>query len=84
MPVIIFLVESPLSQRDYGRFGIAFLSERFDVRVIDLTPIIKPHFWAEYSAIAYLFDGYVAVSAINDVADILPEGERFFVVDLLI
>ncbi len=83
MPVIVFLVESPLSQRDYERFGIAFLSERFDVRVIDLTPIIKPHFWAEYSAIAHHFDGYVAASDVSEVAGILPQGERFFVVDML-
>ncbi len=83
MPVIVFLVESPLSQRDYERFGIAFLSERFDVRVVDLTPVIKPHFWAEFSSTAHHFDGYVAVSALDDVEDILPRGERWFVVDML-
>ncbi len=83
MTIIVFLVESPPSQRDYERFGIAFLSERFDVRVIDLTPAIKPYFWAKYSANMHHFDGYVAVSALDDVADILPSGERWFVVDLL-
>ncbi len=83
MPVIVFLVESPLSQRDYERFGIVFLSERFDVRVVDLTPVIKPHFWAEFSSIVHHFDGYVAVSALDDVEDILPRGERWFVVDML-
>jgi|GEM_PF-867273 len=83
VPVLVFLVESPFSQRDFERFAITLLSARFEVLVLDLTPVIKPHFWAEHSSIAYRFDGYVAVHDLNDLTDVVPAGAPFFVVDMI-
>ena len=40
---IIILLETPLNQRDYNRFGIKILQENgFDVQIWDLTPFVCP------------------------------------------
>ncbi|MDW7776909.1 MAG: hypothetical protein SCH39_11335 [Methanosarcinales archaeon] len=40
---IIILVETPLNQRDYKRFGIEILQKNgFDIQIWDLTPILSP------------------------------------------
>lgn len=40
---IIYLLESPFSQRDYKRFGVeVFLNKGFQVFIYDLTPFLRP------------------------------------------
>ncbi len=40
---LVFLIETPLNQRDYNRYGIDILLQNgFDVQVWDLTPFICP------------------------------------------
>lgn len=39
---LFIAVESPFSERDWQRFGIETLSQRFNVRIIDLSPIAQP------------------------------------------
>lgn len=41
-PGLFFVVESPFSLRDWDRFGIDELSNRFDVVVVDVSAISKP------------------------------------------
>jgi hypothetical protein len=40
--LLFIAVESPFSERDWKRFDIEGLAERFNVRVIDLSPIAQP------------------------------------------
>jgi hypothetical protein len=48
LPRLLFLVESPFSERDAARFGIDVLSESFDVTVVDATAAVSPSFWRTY------------------------------------
>jgi hypothetical protein len=47
---IAILIMSPLNKRDYERFGIEELSKSLDVKIIDLTPLIRPEVWNKFSA----------------------------------
>lgn len=48
LPRLLFLVESPFSERDAERFGIDVLSGSFDVTVVDATAAVSPSFWRSY------------------------------------
>ena len=44
---VVYLVTSPLSKRDYDRFGIQrWLDRRWNVKVFDSTKFLKPEFWS--------------------------------------
>lgn len=62
MKNIIILTQSPLSERDYARFGVALLSRYFRVLVLDCTPWLKPDYWEKYSIIAYRCPEYEPVA----------------------
>ena len=43
---VVYLVTSPLSKRDYNRFGIQhWLDRGWEVKVLDFTKFLKPKFW---------------------------------------
>lgn len=52
LKTIFILVESPFSERDIKRFGIDFLSESFNVIVLDCTQILKKDFYKKYKEVA--------------------------------
>ena len=42
--LVVYLVSSPLSDRDFNRFGIGRWIERgFNVKVLDFTMLLKPN-----------------------------------------
>jgi hypothetical protein len=46
MRVVIYLITSPLSKRNYNRFGIQrWLDRGWEVKVFDFTKFLKPEFW---------------------------------------
>ena len=47
---VAILIMSPLNKRDYERFGIEELSKTLDVKIINLTPLIRPEVWNKFSA----------------------------------
>lgn len=59
---IFLIVETPLRERDFGRFGISNLASQFDVRVIDCTQWLRPDYWARYSEVRYEFQGHTSVA----------------------
>ena len=57
---VIYLVTSPLSKRDYDRFGIETWIERgWNVMVLDFTKFSKPDYWDHIKGdeISYNFEG---------------------------
>jgi hypothetical protein len=43
---VVYLIVSPLSKRDYDRFGIQrWLDRGWEVKVFDFTKFLKPEFW---------------------------------------
>jgi len=42
-PRLLFVVESPFSERDRSRFGVQALSDTVDVLILDLCRVVKPH-----------------------------------------
>jgi hypothetical protein len=44
--LVVYLITSPLSNRDYDRFGIQrWLDRGWEVKVFDFTKFLKPEFW---------------------------------------
>ena len=44
---VVYLTTSPLSKRDYDRFGIQnWLDRGWEVKVFDFTKFLKPEFWS--------------------------------------
>ena len=44
--LVVYLITSPLSKRDYDRFGIQrWLDRGWEVKVYDFTKFLKPKFW---------------------------------------
>ena len=44
--LVVYLITSPLSLRDYNRFGIQrWLDRGWEVKVFDFTKFLKPEFW---------------------------------------
>lgn len=70
---LCFFVESPFSSRDLIRFGIDTLSERFDVTVVDLTPLVDPGFWEERASIQVADRRVVTVASVATLDALLDE-----------
>ncbi len=66
---IFLIVETPLRERDYDRFGIDILSRQFKVRVVDCTAWLNPEYWEKYSDFRFEFSGYVSVSSWAEFSD---------------
>ena len=59
--LVFYLVSSPLSERDFNRFGIGRWIERgFNVKVLDFTMLLKPKYLKH-------FDSKPLLSSFNDV-----------------
>jgi hypothetical protein len=71
---LVFLVESPFSERDWDRFGIADLLSIFDVRILDFTPLVRPTLWQS--------KGSIQISG-DRVTTIFEESEAMHLVDRL-
>lgn len=60
---IYLVVETPFRRRDYDRFGVAILSRKFKVRIIDCSAWLNPAYWEKYADVRFEFPGYVSVSS---------------------
>lgn len=80
---IIILTSSPLSQRDYERFGIEILQQRFNVAVFDCTPWLKPQFWRQYSGISYPFSQYNTIHNWDEFKRAIVHVSKGLVIDYL-
>ena len=74
---VVYLITSPLSKRDYDRFGIQrWLDRGWEVKVFDFTKFLKPEFWdyVDGTALSIGFKGlnifedeYSALSSIRQL-----------------
>ncbi len=69
MPKLFFLVESPFSERDWDRFGISDLLERFDVQVHDLTPINNLTLWERNGSIQIKSDRVITHFSTQSISE---------------
>lgn len=52
MSNVLFIVESPFSDRDYKRFGVDILIQQgFSVHVFDCTPMLNPRLYNKHSSV---------------------------------
>ena len=68
-----FFVESPFSSRDLARFGIDVLADRFDVTVVDVTPLVDPEFWNERRSLQSTDDRIVTVTSESMLDQVLHD-----------
>jgi len=80
---VVYLITSPLSKRDYDRFGIQrWLDRGWEVKVFDFTKCLKPEFWSYVNGdkLSFDFDGLKIIedenSALTSVAA-LEDGTIF-------
>jgi hypothetical protein len=81
--LVVYLITSPLSKRDYDRFGIQrWLDRGWEVKVFDFTKFLKPKFW-DYVDGTTLSIGFKGLNIFEDVqsaieaVDNLSEGAVF-------
>lgn len=65
MSKIIYLIEQPLDERNYNRFGIQnWIDRGWDLEVWDLTPLLYPRVWQNYFETGHEikeFEGYFPI-----------------------
>ena len=81
--LVVYLLTSPLSKRDYDRFGIQrWLDRGWEVKVFDFTKFLKPEFWdyVDGTALSIGFKGlniFEDVQSVIEAVDNLSEGAVF-------
>lgn len=84
---VIYLIKSPLSERDFKRFGIqTWINYGWEVIVFDITKILYPKFWSYVDGrkISVDFDGLIIFQKINNLFFELNNiGNKVIFVDLL-
>ena len=84
MSTILYLIDQPLDERNYARFGIQAWRERgWEVEVWDLTPLLYPRNWQEFLESGGTLKpcaGYFPVTSMSQMeqrASSLPRVEYF-------
>jgi len=71
MSKIVYLIEQPLDERNYERFGIqTWIDRGWDIEVWDLTPLSYPQVWQNYiesGGKIKSFDGYFCIASTADL-----------------
>lgn len=70
---LFFLVESPFSERDWDRFGIADLLSKFDVRILDFTPLVSPTLWQSKGSSQFSDDRVTTIFEQSDAIRLIDQ-----------
>ena len=81
---VVYLITSPLSKRDYDRFGIQrWLDRGWDVKVFDFTKFLKPEFWSYVNGdkLSFDFGGLKIIEDENSALKLIEnlEGKTVFI-----
>ena len=84
---VIYLINSPLNERNFKRFGIqTWINYGWKVKAFDITKILHPKFWSyvDGSKIGVAFDGLIIFQKINDLISELNKLKKKIVfIDML-
>jgi hypothetical protein len=80
---LVFLVESPFNERNYKRFQIKFLSQKFNVLVLNLTPWLNEKVWNLTSKDDFNNPCNVHIHSFLDLEKNLPSMGSTIAIDLL-
>ena len=73
---VVYLINSPLSSRDFDRFGIQkWISRGWNVKVFDITKFLNPEFWMYVNGIQLsvdcdaltIFDSFLKLSILFSI-----------------
>ena len=81
---VVYLITSPLSKRDYDRFGIQrWIDRGWNVKVFDFTKFLKPEFWdyVDGEQLSVDFDGLKIIEDENSALKLIEnlEGKTVFI-----
>ncbi|PIR26645.1 MAG: hypothetical protein COV43_00695 [Deltaproteobacteria bacterium CG11_big_fil_rev_8_21_14_0_20_42_23] len=87
MKKIVYLVEQPLDERNYGRFGIqTWIDKKWDVEIWDFTPWVHPRVWQDFIQSGRKlkkFSGYFPVASKKELKQRLFSSKEFkYFIDL--
>lgn len=82
-PCLLFVVESPFTERDKKRFGIVELSSDFDVRIINVTPIVAPGIWQRFRHLQVVDECLYTALTHRSLVDLLQSIDFAAVISLL-
>ena len=80
---IFILIESPLSERDYWRFGIEQLSKLYKVVILDCTPWLRPKFWDAYKHLSFKCRNHFFIKSGLEISNYISNPHRTIVIDHL-
>jgi hypothetical protein len=82
-PGLLFVVESPFSERDRRRFGIEELAWTFDISVIDTTPVVAPSIWQRLGRIQVADERVATAISHGELVRLLSDNHFDAVVSIL-
>ena len=81
---VSFWVQSPLSDRDWKRFGFDVLLRRgFEVECFDFTPILNPKFWSKYGYFQVQRPEVKTMYDHKEFGEVMDQWKSGIVVDML-
>ena len=83
MKRILILTDIGFSNRDYLRFGIETLKEKYKVEIFDFTEWLSPEYWRFYKEKIFYCDGYKKILNQNDFEKNIKENNILCVIDYL-
>ncbi len=85
--LVVYLISSPLSDRDFNRFGVGhWIDKGFNVKVLDFTMLLKPIYWKHLSSesLSASFKDVVVIQSIRMMKQFLNHNDDDFIfIDLI-
>tara|TARA_B110000014_G_scaffold248392_1_gene222726 strand:- start:14 stop:1165 length:1152 start_codon:yes stop_codon:yes gene_type:complete len=83
MKEVIILTPGPFLKRDYERFGIKLLKQKYLLKVFDVTAWTNPNLWQEYSNTVFKCDEYISITSKRDFFNFNSKDTSKLVLDFL-
>ena len=83
MKRILILTDIGFSKRDYLRFGIEILKEKYQVEILDFTEWLSPNYFKSYKETFFYCEGYKKILNQEDFEKSIKEKDIVNIVDYL-
>ena len=82
MKDLVIILPSPLTERDFKRYGISKLNEKFNLKILDFTLWDCPDYVSRTATDIHYFKEYYSITSKNEFFKIKFNNEKLFLIDL--
>jgi len=83
MKRILILTDIGFSKRDYSRFGVEILKDKYQVEILDFTEWLSPEYWKSYKEKIFYCEGYKKILNQEDLEKSIIKRDIVSVIDYL-